>query len=70
MQFSKLRGPTYYTKNSIMFPLSYISWNTLIGMGIWVDTVFALNIKLTLSGFTTESAVHSAGNLSWLALGI
>ena len=54
-----------------MFPLSYMSWSTIIGIGFWVDTISVLNIKtLTLSGFTTNSSVRAGGTLSWLALGI
>ena len=53
-----------------MFPLSYMSWSTIIGIGFWVDTISVLNIKtLTLSGFT-NSSVRAGGTLSWLALGI
>lgn len=73
MQFSKSAYPDvrFYSARTVVFPLSFASWHTLIGVGFWIDGVVGYEpTKYDLSGFTTTSNGRAASNFTWLALGI
>ena len=71
MQFSRIFYNHELSHRNVIFPQSFKHWNTLIGVGVWIDQVAANSLdEITLTGFSTSSILRSTNTYSWLALGI